>query len=123
DADNDGLPDAWEQRFFGNLNATASGDADGDGLSNLQEFKGGTNPLDGASVAQITALEQTDAGLKITFDTVASRRYQLERSDSIINGEWKPVGLPQAGTGAPGQVVDPQGFTPAHYFYRLRVLP
>lgn len=40
DADQDGLPDDWEQRFF--LSVTAAGpdeDSDGDGLSNLDEYQ------------------------------------------------------------------------------------
>lgn len=42
DTDGDGLPDAWEMSQFGNLNQTASGDADGDGVSNLKEYQNGT---------------------------------------------------------------------------------
>ena len=44
DADNDGLPDAWETQHFGNLNQTAGGDADSDKVTNLQEFQVATNP-------------------------------------------------------------------------------
>src|SRR6266581_9024597 len=45
DDDNDGLPDAWEQQYFGNpTNALASDDSDGDGFSNLAEYIAGTDP-------------------------------------------------------------------------------
>jgi len=44
DSDNDGLPDSWENTYFGNLSQTASGDPDNDGLTNAQEFASGTNP-------------------------------------------------------------------------------
>ncbi len=44
DSDGDGLSDAWELKYFGNLNQTASGDGDEDGLANLQEYQLGTNP-------------------------------------------------------------------------------
>jgi hypothetical protein len=44
DGDEDGLPDAWEHQYFGNLNQTANGDPDGDGMSNLTEFNAGTDP-------------------------------------------------------------------------------
>lgn len=49
DSDGDGLPDSWEQMFFGGLGQTATGDADGDGVSNLQEFLDGTNPTNSLS--------------------------------------------------------------------------
>ncbi|MBI1842739.1 MAG: hypothetical protein HYR88_18010, partial [Verrucomicrobia bacterium] len=45
DDDNDGLPDAWEKLYFGNLDQTGSGDPDGDGLTNAQELAAGANPL------------------------------------------------------------------------------
>ena len=44
DTDLDGLADSWEMANFGNLSQGASGDPDGDGLTNLQEYQLGTNP-------------------------------------------------------------------------------
>ena len=46
DNDHDGLNDPWEIQYFGNLDQSPSGDPDGDGLSNLQEYQNGTNPTD-----------------------------------------------------------------------------
>ena len=48
DTDADGLPDNWEIQYFGNLNQTASGDPDGDGLTNLLEYQQGRNPTKNA---------------------------------------------------------------------------
>ncbi|MEI6971067.1 MAG: LamG-like jellyroll fold domain-containing protein [bacterium] len=39
DSDNDGLPDWWEVHFFTDLDETAAGDPDSDGLSNFQEYQ------------------------------------------------------------------------------------
>nr|WP_321349275.1 LamG-like jellyroll fold domain-containing protein [uncultured Methanoregula sp.] len=44
DADQDGLPDAWERQYFGNLSRGPDEDYDGDGLTNLQEYLAGSNP-------------------------------------------------------------------------------
>lgn len=44
DNDADGLPDAWELAYFGNLLQDANGDPDGDGLTNLQESQAGADP-------------------------------------------------------------------------------
>lgn len=47
DDDNDGMPDTWETAngFDKNTDADAAEDADGDGLSNQEEYQQGTNPL------------------------------------------------------------------------------
>jgi hypothetical protein len=44
DSDADGVEDAWEQYYFGSLEQAATDDADGDGLSLLEEFSGDTHP-------------------------------------------------------------------------------
>lgn len=45
DSDGDGLNDGWEIATFGNLLAGPDDDADGDGLSNRQEFEAASDPL------------------------------------------------------------------------------
>lgn len=63
DADNDGMPDAWE--IQNNLNTTqndASQDADNDGASNLVEFNSNTNPNDGNSRPKGTYFEYDSDG-------------------------------------------------------------
>ena len=49
DTDGDGLPDEWEIRNFGDLDETAIGDLEPDGLTNVQEFNRNTNPNDADS--------------------------------------------------------------------------
>ncbi len=49
DSDSDGLLDSWELLYFGNLNQNGSGDPDGDGRTNAEEFAAGTAPNDSDS--------------------------------------------------------------------------
>jgi Bacterial TSP3 repeat len=44
DTDGNGLPDWWEIQNFGHIRNDPNADPDGDGLSNLQEYRLGTNP-------------------------------------------------------------------------------
>jgi hypothetical protein len=44
DWDEDGMDDGWEIEHFSNLGCTASGDEDGDGLCNLDEFLAAADP-------------------------------------------------------------------------------
>jgi hypothetical protein len=57
DSDNDGLPDDWEMKHFGNLSQSANGDADGDGVSNKDEYLLGRNPTKGVSPNSINLLK------------------------------------------------------------------
>ena len=45
DSDWDGLPDAWERKWFGNLDQTGFDDPDEDGYTNAEEYERGQNPL------------------------------------------------------------------------------
>ncbi|HWX20795.1 MAG TPA: LamG-like jellyroll fold domain-containing protein [Candidatus Binatia bacterium] len=44
DSDGNGLPDAWEFRYFNRIGIDPNADPDGDGLSNMQEYQAGTDP-------------------------------------------------------------------------------
>jgi alpha-tubulin suppressor-like RCC1 family protein len=46
DLNHNGLDDRWEQEYFGNLDQNGNEDFDGDGISNLLEFRRGTDPRD-----------------------------------------------------------------------------
>ena len=45
DLDGSGLPDQWELYYFGHVGVDPNADPDGDGLSNLEEYQSGTDPL------------------------------------------------------------------------------
>ncbi len=69
DTDSDGLPDLWEEHFFGDLTQDGNADSDGDGVSNLREFQENLNPVN----------EDTDGDGKLDGDeiTVAPASCQL----------------------------------------------
>lgn len=46
DTDRNGLPDAWEQQYFGHTGVDPNADPDGDGATNAQEYAAATDPVD-----------------------------------------------------------------------------
>ena len=61
DLDGNGLPDGWETQFFGHTGVDPAGDEDGDGHTNLDEFRFGTDPRDFYD-GQVPALAVVDGG-------------------------------------------------------------
>jgi hypothetical protein len=58
DSDDNGLPDWWEMKYFDQLGVGVTADADGDGLTNLQEYQQGSAPNDYYSQGSSTIIPQ-----------------------------------------------------------------
>ena len=123
DADNDGLPDAWETLYFGAPSARPQDDADGDGLTNLEEFRAGTNPVDASSVAIIQSVLVRGADLVIRFSSVSGKAYRLERAQNLEQPVWTTVVGIIPGTGLPVEVTDSGAALGGKLFYRVRIAP
>ncbi len=123
DADNDGMPDAWERLYLGAITARPQDDDDGDGLTNLDEFHAGTNPADPSSIAMIESVLVRGTDVLIRFSSVRGKAYRLERADGLGATTWITVvgGIP--GTGASVEVVDRGAATRGKFFYRLKISP
>jgi hypothetical protein len=123
DSDGDGLVDAWELQYFGNLNQNGTGDPDGDGQSNAAEQFAGTAPNDGNSVLAVTNVSRTGTNYSVTFNAVAGKKYAAEYATEL-NGQW--IGIPGTltATGASetlnGALPTP---TPGRIFIRIRAVP
>jgi hypothetical protein len=68
DNDGNGLPDSWERFYFGAPGVRATGDADGDGASNLQEFLDGTDPTATNSVRFHLTVARDGGSVVVTPD-------------------------------------------------------
>jgi hypothetical protein len=117
DSDSDGMPDSWEVAYGFNPNDPddAALDADGDGLSNLQEYQAGTHPRNAESVLR---LDITPAGqAMLQFQGVAGKAYTLLQRDALGVGAWQV--LTNFVAGDTGLFQFPISTSQASRFYRL----
>ncbi|MEM7395218.1 MAG: proprotein convertase P-domain-containing protein [Verrucomicrobiota bacterium] len=120
DTDADGLPDAWELQYFGNLSAGPDDDPDNDGHSNLEEFMADTDPGNSASVFKLELNRSPDHQMqKLLFNGSVNRMYTVQWRASLMQGQWQDLLSDIQGVG-PAQEVDIASQNSAGY-YRIRV--
>jgi len=69
DTDGDGMPDAWEMAHFGTLDRDGTGDFDGDGISDLDEYLYGTNPNGSDSPPSVPVIQSPEDAIEINLLT------------------------------------------------------
>jgi RHS repeat-associated protein len=118
DADGDGLPDAWAERY-GVFPHEAHLDRDFDGFTAIQEALAGTNPNDPRSRLAARILLGPDGRPVVGLQTVRHKRYQMEGSPDLR--DWQPVGAPFEGDGGHWQAENLPA-TGRFQYYRFSVL-
>lgn len=93
DSVGDGIPDQWRATYFGgdgttsNNQSNATADPDGDGMTNLQEYLAGTNPVDSASFFHVVSVANSGTGYAVSWASIAGKTYQVQYSASP-GGPW-----------------------------------
>ncbi|QHI70347.1 sialate O-acetylesterase [Tichowtungia aerotolerans] len=89
DSDEDGLPDAWESERFGDLSTSdGTGDTDGDGVSDRDEYGAGTDPADASDYLNLSLSSSFSASWPAQKDI----RYQMMKSTNLLS--WTEIGDP-----------------------------
>lgn len=91
DVDGDGMWDSWETNYFGAANTTnnpanALEDPDGDGMTNLDEYRSGTIPTDALSVLKIV-LTATNANV-LQFVAQTNLSYTVQSRSNLTAAAW-----------------------------------
>jgi hypothetical protein len=93
DSDSDGIPDVWEELYFGGpTNAQGSVDTDGDGFDNLSEFISGSDPTNSASCFEATSKAPVaeSSGFVVEWGSVSGRVYDI-RWNADLAGSFELI--------------------------------
>ncbi|MEK7950754.1 hypothetical protein [Luteolibacter soli] len=101
DTDGDGISDAFEMAYAGNLTTLAANhDQDADGFSDVDEYESMTNPFDPSNFFRVTKVEQASAdgsATKLTWTSAPNRRYVVEHSNDMgTSTKWHVSALDPA---------------------------
>ena len=85
DSDNDGIPDEWENQYFGGTNANPSALA-ANGMNTIREmYIAGLNPTNPQSVLAVSGGPAV-AGMQLQWTAVSGRVYGIYRATNLISG-------------------------------------
>ncbi len=124
DWDQNGLCDEWEMLYLGYIGADPNEDSDGDGMSNWEEFKAGTNPGDFSSAFQFLSCEQVDATrILVAWQSADGRFYSLLRYPSLLSTNYTVVQNHIFATTPITTWMDTNAPPPGPCFYRVLLEP
>jgi subtilisin family serine protease len=125
DSDANGLPDWWEQLYFGHLTGTdPNADPDGDGASNLAEWRAGTDPTSPLSCLRLHAvLSAGTTNLTLQWPSASGRFYRLLRSTNLVVGFDSIVRTNISATPPLNSELDTNAPPGRPCFYRLELEP
>ncbi len=121
----DGIPDAWMATYFGHTapsagdKSRANDDADGDKLTNLQEYIAGMNPTNGTSAERLTLIKTN----VLQWQAKAYELYELQSSTNLAGTNWTRFGNPILPTTATGSVANPYNPASPRQFFRIQKVP
>jgi hypothetical protein len=121
DTDGDGMPDDWENQYgFNRANAAdANQDADGDGMTNLQEYLAGTHPKQAGSLLRVNATRTGSGGVLLSFTAVAGRSYSVLYKDRLADVVWVRLTTVPPQTATQTFMVQDDSATLPQRFYRV----
>ncbi len=120
DLDENGLTDAWERRYFlQNGGVDPSADPDGDGHTNLEECRLGSDPNDPGSPLFLSDFGASSTEVSISWSGIAGRTYRVYRSEKLDPPAFEPFGDAILGVDGEMLVELPRGTSPSAFF-RIR---
>jgi hypothetical protein len=97
-------------------------DPDADGVNNYGEWRSDTIPTNAISVLRMVSATNIPPGANVTWQSVATRSYWLERATSLsLPTPFQPVATNIAGVVGTKTFTDTSATNGGPYFYRVGV--
>jgi len=121
DSDSNGLPDAWEIAHFGGIGVDPNDDADGDFMSNGDEYVAGTNPQDAQSVlVLLDSGPDPQGGFVLQWSCVPNQFYKVLRSEDLLSN-FMELATHIPATPPINSYHDASAVGKGPYFYRVQI--
>ena len=119
DLDTDGVSDIWRLKFSAPALAPAA-DADGDGKSNADEAKAGTDPFSPTDIIKVTSITLNAGNIEVQWPSIIGKRYKVQSTTTLNTpGSWADATGFLDGSGAP--IVQSFAASGGGTFYRVAV--
>jgi len=114
---------AWLQQYGLPVDGSADFiDVDSDGANSFQEWRADTIPTNPLSVLRMVNATNSPTGMKVTWQSVSSRSYWLERATSLgIASPFQTIATNIAGVSGTKTFTDVSATNSGPYFYRVGV--
>jgi len=114
---------AWAEQYGLPTDGSADFvDTDGEGADNYHEWRSDTVPTDATSALRMRNVTNSGNGLAVSWDSVATRTYILQRADDFgLSPSFQTVATNIPGIAGVSTFNDASATNAGPYFYRVRV--
>lgn len=94
-------------------------DSDGDGISNRDEIRWGTDPYDPGSYAGFTKVLSSNGNVSVVWPGPSNRNYQVDKREDMLTGSWSSASSWLSGNNTNLTYADPGGASNRFFRYRI----